>query len=106
MAGFGYGLSVFIKEYFESWICPAFPVAVTHRAPPRWSFCRISPRPCASARAGLGTHGGMLAGFLGNRINIPPIGIGVSRDAADQDPLVHKEAQAVADLLGLAELTA
>jgi len=49
-----------------------------------------------------GTHGGLLAGFLGNRINIPITGIGVSRDPADQDPLVHKEAQAVCDLLGLA----
>jgi len=48
-----------------------------------------------------GTHGGLLAGFLGNNIHIPIIGIGVSRDPVDQDPLVHKEAQAVADLLGL-----
>ena len=48
-----------------------------------------------------GTHGGLLAGFLGNHIHIPLIGIGVSRDPSDQDPLVHKEAQAVADLLGL-----
>lgn len=48
-----------------------------------------------------GTHGGLLAGFLGNRINIPIVGIGVSRDPVDQDPLVHKEAQAVSDLLGL-----
>jgi D-cysteine desulfhydrase len=48
-----------------------------------------------------GTHGGLLAGFLGNHIPIPIIGIGVSRDPVDQDPLVHKEAQAVADLLGL-----
>ena len=48
-----------------------------------------------------GTHGGLLAGFLGNHIPIPLIGIGVSRDPANQDPLVHKEAQAVADLLGL-----
>ena len=48
-----------------------------------------------------GTHGGLLAGFLGNHINIPILGIGVSRDPADQEPLVHKEAQAVADLLGL-----
>ncbi|MES2363836.1 MAG: hypothetical protein V4646_18850 [Pseudomonadota bacterium] len=43
----------------------------------------------------------MLAGFLGNHVNIPIVGIGVSRDPADQDPLVHKDAQAVADLLGL-----
>jgi D-cysteine desulfhydrase len=48
-----------------------------------------------------GTHGGLLAGFLGNRIDIPIVGIGTSRDPADQDPLVHAEAQAVADLLGL-----
>lgn len=48
-----------------------------------------------------GTHGGLLAGFLGNRIHIPITGIGVSRDPADQEPLVHKEAQAVCDLLGL-----
>ena len=48
-----------------------------------------------------GAHGGLLAGFLGNRINIPIVGIGVSRDPVDQDPLVHQEAQAVADLLGL-----
>ena len=48
-----------------------------------------------------GTHGGLLAGFLGNRIDIPIVGIGTSRDPADQDPLVLAEAQAVADLLGL-----
>jgi D-cysteine desulfhydrase len=48
-----------------------------------------------------GTHGGLLTGFLGNNIQIPIIGIGVSRDPVDQDPLVYKEAQAVADLLGL-----
>jgi D-cysteine desulfhydrase len=48
-----------------------------------------------------GTHGGLVAGFLGNHIHIPIVGIGVSRDPADQQPLVLKEAQAVADLLGL-----
>ena len=48
-----------------------------------------------------GTHGGLVAGFLGNHIDIPIVGIGVSRDPADQQPLVLKEAQAVADLLGL-----
>ncbi len=50
-----------------------------------------------------GTHGGLLAGFLGNRIHIPITGIGVSRDPADQEPLVWKEAQAVFELLGIAE---
>jgi D-cysteine desulfhydrase len=49
-----------------------------------------------------GTHGGLLAGFLGNNINIPIVGIGVSRDPQDQEPLVYKEAQAVLDLLGVA----
>jgi D-cysteine desulfhydrase len=48
-----------------------------------------------------GTHGGLLAGFLGNRIGIPIVGIGVSRDPEQQEPLVHREAQAVCDLLGL-----
>ena len=51
-----------------------------------------------------GTHGGMTAGFYGNNIKIPLIGIGVSRDPADQEPLVHKEAQAVADLLGIGKV--
>jgi D-cysteine desulfhydrase len=48
-----------------------------------------------------GTHGGMVAGFLGNNIRIPITGIGVSRDPADQAPLVLKEAQAVLDRLGV-----
>jgi D-cysteine desulfhydrase len=48
-----------------------------------------------------GTHGGLVAGFLGNRIGIPITGIGVSRDPVDQDPIVHREAQAVCDLLEL-----
>ena len=48
-----------------------------------------------------GTHGGLVAGFLGNNIRIPLVGIGVSRDPDHQAPLVLKEAQAVVDLLGL-----
>jgi D-cysteine desulfhydrase len=48
-----------------------------------------------------GTHGGLLAGFLGNRIETPIIGIGVSRDPEQQAPLVHAEAQVVCDLLEL-----
>ena len=51
-----------------------------------------------------GTHGGMAAGFFGNNIKIPLIGIGVSRDPADQEPLVRKEAQAICDLLGLGKI--
>ncbi|MBI2828507.1 MAG: D-cysteine desulfhydrase [Acidobacteria bacterium] len=48
-----------------------------------------------------GTHGGLLAGFIADDVRIPIIGIGVSRDPADQEPLVHGEAVAVAQLLGL-----
>jgi D-cysteine desulfhydrase len=48
-----------------------------------------------------GTHGGLLAGFLGNRIATPIVGVGVSRDPPQQAPLVHQEAQAVCELLGL-----
>ena len=48
-----------------------------------------------------GTHGGLVAGFVGNCIDVPIIGVGVSRDPEQQEPLVLKEAQAVADLLGL-----
>lgn len=48
-----------------------------------------------------GTHGGLVAGFTGNHIDIPIIGIGVSRDPDQQEPLVLREAQAVIDLLGL-----
>lgn len=48
-----------------------------------------------------GTHGGMVAGFLGNRIQVPLLGVGVSRDPVDQAPLVQREAQAILDLLGV-----
>jgi D-cysteine desulfhydrase len=48
-----------------------------------------------------GTHGGLLAGFTAHGIDIPIVGIGVSRDSAEQEPLVHAEARAVAELLGL-----
>jgi len=48
-----------------------------------------------------GTHGGLLAGFLGNHIDIPIVGVGVSRDPADQEPLVYQEALAVAELLNV-----
>jgi D-cysteine desulfhydrase len=48
-----------------------------------------------------GTHGGLLAGFLGENVATPIVGIGTSRDPADQEPLVHRETQAVLDLLGV-----
>jgi len=48
-----------------------------------------------------GTHGGLLAGFLGNRLATPILGVGVRREPPEQAPLVHAEAQAVCDLLGV-----
>jgi D-cysteine desulfhydrase len=48
-----------------------------------------------------GTHGGLLAGFLALRIDTPILGVGTSREPEQQVPLVHREAQAVCDLLGL-----
>ena len=44
----------------------------------------------------------MVAGFLGNNISIPHRSASTSAAIpADQEPLVHKEAQAVIDLLGI-----
>jgi D-cysteine desulfhydrase len=48
-----------------------------------------------------GTHGGLVAGLFGANARIPVIGIGVSRDPGEQEPLVWREAQATAELLGL-----
>jgi D-cysteine desulfhydrase len=48
-----------------------------------------------------GTHGGLVAGFAGHHIALPIVGIGVSRDPAEQAPLVRAQAQAVFDLLGV-----
>ena len=48
-----------------------------------------------------GTHGGLVAGFLGENVATPIVGIGTSRDPAEQEPLVLREAQAVLDLLGV-----
>lgn len=48
-----------------------------------------------------GTHGGLLAGFLGHHVGATLTGIDVSREPEDQIPLVRREAQAVLDLLGV-----
>lgn len=48
-----------------------------------------------------GTHAGVVTGLFGCNANIPVMGIGVSRDPADQEPLVYREALATAKLLGL-----
>ena len=48
-----------------------------------------------------GTHAGMVTGLFGMNSHIPVMGIGVSRDPENQEPLVYREAQATAKLLGL-----
>lgn len=48
-----------------------------------------------------GTHGGLLAGLIAHGMEVPLYGIGVSRDPADQVPLVEKEALSVLRLLDL-----
>jgi D-cysteine desulfhydrase len=46
-----------------------------------------------------GTHGGLVAGLVAAGWALPVIGIGTSREPAEQVPLVLREAQAVAALL-------
>jgi D-cysteine desulfhydrase len=53
------------------------------------------------ASGSAGTHAGLLTGFLGCNMNIPIVGIGVSRDPEDQDPLVHKVAVETAARVGV-----
>jgi D-cysteine desulfhydrase len=48
-----------------------------------------------------GTHAGMAVGLHAYNADIPIIGIGVSRDPEQQVPLVMREAQQTAELLGL-----
>lgn len=53
------------------------------------------------ASGSAGTHAGLLTGFLGCNMNIPIVGIGVSRDPQDQEPLVHRVAVETAKRLGI-----
>ena len=53
------------------------------------------------ASGSAGTHAGLLAGFIGCNMNIPVVGIGVSRDPEDQDPLVHDLSLKTAQRLGI-----
>ncbi|MSQ57174.1 MAG: D-cysteine desulfhydrase [Limnohabitans sp.] len=76
-------------------------VACVQEMQHQWMGMGVSFDAVVVGSGSSGTHGGMVAGFLGNHIQIPLIGIGVSRDPADQEPLVLKEAQAIMDLLGV-----
>ncbi|MCE5242699.1 MAG: D-cysteine desulfhydrase [Desulfobacteraceae bacterium] len=53
------------------------------------------------ASGSTGTHAGLLAGFLGCNMNIPVVGIGVSRDPGDQEPMVYDLARKTAERVGI-----
>jgi D-cysteine desulfhydrase len=53
------------------------------------------------ASGSTGTHAGLLAGFYGCNMNIPIVGINVSRDPKDQDPLVYDLVQKTAERVGV-----
>ena len=60
---------------------------------------RIDQIVVASGSAG--THAGLLAGFCGCNMNIPIVGVGVSRDPEDQEPLVYELAVQTAERVGV-----
>ena len=76
-------------------------VACVQEMQQQWFDLGWSPDHVVVGSGSSGTHGGMLAGFLGCHLANSLIGIGVSRDPVDQVPLVQREAQSVLDLLGI-----
>ncbi len=48
-----------------------------------------------------GTHAGLVTGFVGNHVNIPIVGVNVSRDRGEQEALVHGLAVRTADHVGI-----
>jgi D-cysteine desulfhydrase len=61
---------------------------------------RLDHVVCASGSTG--THAGLVCGLVGNNSRIPLTGINVRRTRQEQEPNVHKLAQEVAALLGIA----
>jgi D-cysteine desulfhydrase len=53
------------------------------------------------ASGSAGTHAGLVAGFVGCSMNVPVIGVGVSREPSDQEPIVFDLAVATAARLGV-----
>jgi len=53
------------------------------------------------ASGSAGTHAGLVTGFIGCNMNIPIVGVGVSRDADDQEPIVFDLACRTAHRLGV-----
>ncbi len=74
-------------------------VACVQEMQQQWFEQGWSPDHVIVGSGSSGTHGGMLAGFIGCHLTLPLTGIGVSREPSDQVPLVLKEAQSILDLL-------
>ena len=55
------------------------------------------------ASGSAGTHAGLLVGFTGCNMNIPIVGVGVSREPGDQEPIVYELALKTAERLGVAQ---
>ena len=55
------------------------------------------------ASGSTGTHAGLLTGFQGCNMNIPIVGVGVSRDATDQEPMVYDLVQKTAQWVGVGQ---
>jgi D-cysteine desulfhydrase len=60
----------------------------------------VVDRVCV-ASGSAGTHAGLVTGFIGCNMNIPIVGVGVSRDAGDQEPIVFDLACRTAERLGV-----
>jgi D-cysteine desulfhydrase len=55
------------------------------------------------ASGSAGTHAGLVAGFWGCNMNIPIVGVGVSREAGDQEPIVYDLTLKTAERVGVAQ---
>lgn len=53
------------------------------------------------ASGSAGTHSGLLTGVCGCNMNIPVVGIGVSRDPKDQDPMVYNLVRKTVERVGV-----
>lgn len=53
------------------------------------------------ASGSAGTHAGLVTGLIGCNMNIPIVGVGVSREPGDQEPLVFDLAQRTAERLSV-----
>lgn len=53
------------------------------------------------ASGSAGTHAGLVTGICGCNMNIPVVGVGVSRDPGDQEPIVFNLARETAERVGV-----